>query len=337
MCKVGPRESTNLSAKGDSMEADERYIGVDVSASELVVGVLPTGEVWHFANDPEGILELRTRVGELSPVLIVMEASGGFESGVAGELVDAGMPAVVINPRQTREFARATGRLAKTDTIDALALARFGQAVQPQVRPLPGKKEKELRALVDRRRQVVDMITAERNRRPKATPYVRQQIEQHIVWLQSQLDDLGKDLDQFIKSSPTWRAKDDLLQSVPGIGDVSSSVLLVELPELGQLNRKEIACLVGVAPHNRDSGTFRGKRSVWGGRANVRSALYMATLVACRFNPVIRAFYGRMCEAGKPKKVALVASMRKLLTILNVIVRDQSPWDPSRHLQYTIS
>ena len=319
------------------MEADERYIGVDVSASELVVGVLPAGEVWQVANDPEGISELRRRIGELSPSLIVMEASGGYESGVAGELVDAGMPAVIINPRQTREFARATGRLAKTDTIDALTLARFGQAVQPQVRPLPGKKEKELRALVDRRRQIVDMITAERNRRPKATPYVRQQIEQHIAWLQSQLDDLGDDLDQFIKSSPTWRAKDDLLQSVPGVGDVSSRVLLVELPELGQLNRKEIACLVGVAPHNRDSGTFRGKRSVWGGRGNVRSALYMATLVACRFNPVIRAFYERLCEAGKPKKVALVASMRKLLTILNVIVRDQSPWDPSRHLQYTIS
>ena len=319
------------------MEADDRYIGVDVSASELVVGVLPAGEVWQVSNDPEGISELRTRVGELSPVLIVMEASGGYESGVAGELVDAGMPAVVINPRQTREFARSTGRLAKTDKIDALVLARFGQAVQPEVRPLPGKKEKELRALVDRRRQIVDMITAERNRRPKATPYVRRQIEQHIVWLQSQIDDLGDDLDQFIKSSPAWRAKDDLLQSVPGVGDVSSRVLLVELPELGQLNRKEIACLVGVAPHNRDSGTFRGKRSVWGGRAHVRSALYMATLVACRFNPVIKAFYGRLCEAGKPKKVALVASMRKLLTILNVIVRDQSPWDPSRHLQYTIS
>ena len=316
------------------MEDDKCYVGIDVSAAELVVGVLPTGEVWQVANDPEGISELRTRVGELSPALIVMEASGGYEARVAGELIDAGMPAVIINPRQTREFARATGRLAKTDRIDALALSRFGQAVQPEVRPLRGKKEKELRALVDRRRQIVDMITAERNRRPKATPYVRQQIEQHIVWLQSQLDDLGDDLDQVIKSSPIWRTKDDLLQSVPGVGDVSSRVLLVELPELGQLNRKEIACLVGVAPHNRDSGTFRGKRSVWGGRTHVRSALYMATLVACRFNPVIRAFYGRLCEAGKPKKVALVASMRKLLTILNVMVRDQSPWDPSRHLRH---
>ena len=178
------------------------------------------------------------------------------------------------------------------------------------------------------------MITAERNRCPKATPYVRRQIERHIAWLQSQLDDLGEDLDQIIKSSPIWQARDDLLQSVPGVGAVSSGVLLVELPELGQLNRKEIASLVGVAPHNRDSGTFRGKRSVWGGRANVRSALYMATLVACRFNPVIKAFYDRLCEAGKPKKVALVASMRKLLTILNVIVRDQSPWDPTRHLEH---
>ena len=316
------------------MKDDKCYVGIDVSAAELVVGVLPTGEVWQVTNDPEGVSELRRRVGELSPALIVLEASGGYESGVVGELADAGMPVVVINPRQPREFARSTGRLAKTDTIDALSLARFGQAVQPPVRPLPGKKEKELRALVDRRRQLVAMITAERNRCPKATPYVRRQIERHIAWLQSQLDDLVEDLDHIIKSSPIWQARDDLLQSVPGVGAVSSSVLLVELPELGQLNRKEIACLVGVAPHNRDSGTFRGKRSVWGGRANVRAALYMATLVACRFNPVIKAFYDRLCEAGKPKKVALVASMRKLLTILNVIVRDQSPWDPTRHLEH---
>ena len=330
---MGQRESTNLSAMGDSMEDDKRYIGVDVSSSELVVGVLPTGEVWQVANDPEGISALIRRVGEFSPGLIVLEASGGYEAEVAGELTDAGMPVVVINPRQTREFARATGRLAKTDTIDALALARFGQAVKPPVRPLPGESQKELRALIDRRRQIVGMITAERNRLPKATVYVRRQIEQHIAWLKMQLDDLGKDLDQFIKASPIWRARDDLLQSVPGIGPVASSVLLVELPELGRLNRKEIASLVGVAPHNRDSGRYRGKRSVWGGRAHVRSALYMATLVACRYNPVIKAFYRRLCEAGKPKKVALVASMRKLLTILNVMVRDQSSWDPSRHLQ----
>ena len=317
------------------MEADERYIGVDVAASELVVGVLPTGEVWQVANDPGGISELKDRVVELSPALIVLEASGGYEAEVAGELTDAGMPVVVINPRQTREFARSTGRLAKTDTIDALALARFGQAVKPEVRPLPKKSEKELRALVDRRRQIVGMITAERNRLPKATVYVRRQIERHIAWLQMQQDDLGRDLDQLIKSSPIWRARDDLLRSVPGIGPVASSVLLVGLPELGRLNRKEIASLAGVAPHNRDSGRFRGKRSVWGGRAHVRSALYMATLVACRYNPVIRAFYRRLCGAGKPKKVALVASMRKLLTILNVMVRDQSSWDSTRHLRFS--
>lgn len=317
------------------MEADERYIGVDVAASELVVGVLPTGEVWQVANDPGGISELKDRVVELSPALIVLEASGGYEAEVAGELTDAGMPVVVINPRQTREFARSTGRLAKTDTIDALALARFGQAVKPEVRPLPKKSEKELRALVDRRRQIVGMITAERNRLPKATVYVRRQIERHIAWLQMQQDDLGRDLDQLIKSSPIWRARDDLLRSVPGIGPVASSVLLVGLPELGRLNRKEIASLAGLAPHNRDSGRFRGKRSVWGGRAHVRSALYMATLVACRYNPVIRAFYRRLCGAGKPKKVALVASMRKLLTILNVMVRDQSSWDPTSHLRFS--
>ena len=310
------------------METDNRYIGVDVSSSELVVGVLPTGEVWQVANDPEGFSVLTRRLGALSPALIVLEASGGYEAEVAGELTDAGMPVVVINPRQTREFARSSGRLAKTDTIDAMALARFGQAVNPPVRPLPTQSEKELRALIGRRRQIVGMITAERNRLPKATVYVQRQIEKHIAWLQTQLEDLGKDLDRLIESSPVWRARDDLLQSVPGVGPVASSVLLAELPELGCLNRKEIACLVGVAPHNRDSGRFRGKRSVWGGRSHVRSALYMATLVASRYNPAIKAFYGRLCEAGKPKKVALVASMRKLLTILNAMLKNHTAWNP---------
>ena len=310
------------------METDNRYIGVDVSSSELVVGVLPTGEVWQVANDPEGFSVLTRRLGVLSPALIVLEASGGYEAEVAGELADAGMPVVVINPRQTREFARSSGRLAKTDAIDAMALARFGQAINPPVRPLPTQSEKELRALIGRRRQIVGMITAERNRLPKATVYVRRQIEQHIAWLQTQLEDLGKDLNRLIESSPVWQARDDLLQSVPGVGPVASSVLLAELPELGCLNRKEIACLVGVAPHNRDSGRFRGKRSVWGGRSHVRSALYMATLVASRYNPAIKAFYGRLCEAGKPKKVALVASMRKLLTILNAMLKNHTAWNP---------
>ena len=240
---------------------------------------------------------------------------------------------MVVNPRQPREFARATGRLAKTDTIDAIMLARFGEAVKPAVRPMPGESERELRALIARRRLIVEMIAAERNRRFKATAYVRKQIELHIAWLKTQLDDLNRDLVDLIASSPVWRVKDDLLQTVLGVGPVASSVLLGELPELGRLNRRQIASLVGVAPHNRDSGKFRGKRSVWGGRAQVRSALYMATLVATRFNPAVKAFYRRLCEAGKPKKVALTACMRKLLTILNVMIRNRVVWDPNRSQQ----
>ena len=313
------------------MEADKTYVGVDVSSSELVLGILPSGEVWEAANDPEGIAALRNRVEALEPTLAVLEASGGSEVLVAGELAAAGVPVAVVNPRQVRDFARATGRLAKTDAIDAVVLARFGEAIKPPVRPLPGESEQELRALIARRCQVVGMITAERNRLPKATVYVQPGINQHIAWLEGQLSDLNEELERFIQSSPLWQAKDHLLRSVPGVGPVASTVLLVHLPELGRLNRKEIASLVGVAPHNRDSGRFRGKRSVWGGRAQVRSALYMATLVATRFNPVIKAFYTRLCEAGKPKKVALTASMRKLLTILNVMVRDQAHWDPTRH------
>ena len=315
------------------MESGEVYIGVDVSSSEFVVGVLPTGELWKVANDSEGIASLKQRVEALRPTRIVLEATGGYETRVAAELFDAGLPVSVVNPRQVREFARATGRLAKTDTIDALMLARFAEAVKPPVRKLPGEAERKLRGLVARRRQVVGMITAERHRLSKAPMAVKPGIRQHITWLNSELDDLDEHLDSLIKSSPMWRPKVNLLRSVPGIGPVASTMLLVHLPELGQLNRRQIASLVGVAPHNRDSGTFRGRRSVWGGRGHVRSALYMATLVATRFNPVIKAFYTRLCEAGKPKKVALTASIRKLLTILNVIMRDQTPWDPTKHTQ----
>ena len=313
------------------METGNRFIGVDVSASELVIGVWPTGDSWEVANSPEGISAVRRQMESLSPEMIVMEASGGYESKVVAELTHAGLPVVIVNPRQSREFARATGRLAKTDTIDAIMLARFGEAVRPEVRPLPSESDRQLRALIARRRHTVEMIAAERNRRSMATPSVRTYIDRHIAWLKAQLDDLNGDLVDLIASSPVWKGKDDLLQTVPGVGPVASSVLVAELPELGCLNRKQIASLVGVAPHNRDSGNFRGERSVWGGRAHVRSALYMATLVATRFNPAIRAFYRRLCEAGKPKKVALTASMRKLLTILNVMLRDHVAWDPTRH------
>ena len=313
------------------MESTKVYVGVDVSSSELVVGVYPSEEVWETSNDAGGIAKLRERVCGLEPALVVLEASGGIEAPVAGELSEAGLGVVVINPRQVRDFARATGRLAKTDAIDALVLAQFAEAVKPPVRPLPTEAEQALRALMARRRQLVAMITSERNRLPKATAHVRPGIEEHIAWLKVRLDDLNNDLHRLIESSPLWRAKDLLLQSVPGVGPVASSTLLTHLPELGQLNRKEIASLVGVAPHNRDSGRFRGKRTVWGGRAPVRTVLYMATLAATRYNPVVQAFYTRLCESGKPKKVALTAAMRKLLTILNVMAREQKPWDPSQH------
>ena len=313
------------------MSKEDVYVGIDVSLTHLDVGVWPQGEAWQTPNAPEGYCALTDRLTTLSPTLVVMEATGGIESVAAGELVAAGMPVAVVNPRQVREFARSTGRLAKTDAIDAVMLARFGEAIKPEARPLPGEDEQELRGLVARRRQIVGMITSERNRRPRTIRVVRSQIEEHIAWLERQLGDLNEELDRIIQASPLWRVKDDLLKSVPGVGPVASSVLLAQLPELGRLNRKEVASLVGVAPHNRDSGRFRGNRTVWGGRAAVRAALYMATLVATRFNPVIKVFYTRLCEAGKPKKVALTASMRKLLTILNVIVRDQTYWDPTRH------
>ena len=259
----------------------------------------------------------------------MLEATGGLESAVAGELVAAGLEVTVVNPRQVRDFARATGRLAKTDAIDAGMLARFGEAVQPEARALPDAQTQELRGLVARRRQVVAMLTAECNRLPRATKRVRPQIKSHIAWLRRQLDSLDQELAALVQTSPLWRARENLLSSVPGIGPVTATCLLAELPELGRLNRKQIAALVGVAPHNRDSGTYRGKRSVWGGRAPVRASLYMATLVATRFNPVIKIFYDRLCAAGKPKKVALTACMRKLLTILNRMLNTQSPWKPT--------
>ena len=234
----------------------------------------------------------------------------------------------MVNPRQVRDFARATGKLAKTDSLDAQVLALFAERVHPAIRPLADEALKELRALTARRRQLLEMITQEKNRLRMASPRVHGQLREHIKWLEQCLKELDEDLTDFIGSSPLWRAKDDLLRSTPGVGPVLSSTLLADLPELGTLNRRQIAALVGVAPLNRDSGTLRGKRTVWGGRAQVRTTLFMATLVSTRFNPVIRTFYQRLCTAGKPKKVALTACMRKLLTILNVMVRYDDHWNP---------
>ena len=305
------------------------YVGIDVARDRLDVSVGGEGKAWQVGNDAAGIGALRERLVELEPMGIVLEATGGLERALVAALGAAELPVSVVNPRQVRDFARATGRLAKTDVIDAGLLARFGEALKPEVRPLPDAQTQALRGMVARRRQVVEMLTAERNRVPQATPWVRRQLQRHIAGLRRQLAALDREVATLIQASPVWRARDNLLRSVPGIGTVTASLLVAALPELGRLNRKQIAALVGVAPHNRDSGSYRGKRSVWGGRAPVRASLYMAALVATRFNPVIKTFYARLCAAGKPKKVALTACMRKLLTILNRMLHTQSPWNPA--------
>jgi transposase len=259
---------------------------------------------------------------------VVLEASGGLEVHIASSLVTAGVPVAVINPRQVRDFAKALGRLAKTDVLDAQVLAMFADMVRPTPRPLPDDQTRILSGLLARRRDLVAMLVAEKNRLPRATPMACRSIQAHISWLKQELKDLDQDLGDTLRQSPIWREKEDLLRSVPGVGKVLSITLLAELPELGSLGRHQIAALVGVAPMNRDSGTLRGKRTVWGGRAPVRAALYMATLVATRFNPVIRTFYLRLCAAGKPKKLALTACMRKLLVILNAMINHRCPWSP---------
>ena len=272
--------------------------------------------------------QLVKRLGEISPKLIVLEATGGLERLAVAALAGASLPVVAVNPRQVRDFAKAAGQLAKTDAIDAAVLALFAERMRPQIRPLRDEETQELEALVVRRRQVVDMLTAEKNRLIAAPPSkrVRTAIGKTIKWFQKQLEEIDRDLDDAVKGSPIWREKDDLLQSVPGVGKVLSRTLLSLVPELGTLGKKQLAALVGVAPLNWDSGKQRGRRCVWGGRAHVRAVLYMGALVAARFNPVIRAFHARLVASGKLPKVALVACMRKLLTILNAIVRDRTPW-----------
>lgn len=307
------------------------YVGVDVAKDWLDVAQRPEGAPWRVSNDERGIAALVERLVQLRPALVVLEATGGMEMPVVGALVVAQLPTAVVNPRQVREFARATGRLAKTDAIDAQVLAQFGEAVRPELRPFPDAATQELSALLARRRQLVGMLTAEKNRLRTAAKAVRADVQEHIRWLERRLSDLDGQLAQSIRSSPSWRELDNLLKSTPGVGPVLSVTLLAELPELGTLGRKEIAALVGVAPLNWDSGHLRGKRRVWGGRSRVRAALYMAALVAARRNPVLRAFYERLVEAGKPKKVALTACMHKLLTILNAMIRHRTPWSVEHH------
>jgi transposase len=266
------------------------------------------------------------QVSQLRPTRIVLEATGGLERPLLRALVDAALPAIVVNPRQVRDFAKATGRWAKTDALDAQVLARFAEVIQPEVRALPDPQTEELAALLARRRQVLAMQRAEQNRLDRTPARVRKRIEAHLRWLHAELARLDEDLDDRIQQSPVWRDREDLWQSVPGIGPVMSRTVLAELPELGLLNRKQIAALVGVAPFNRDSGRLRGQRTIWGGRASVRTALYLATLVATRWNPMIRQFYQRLRAAGKAPKVAPVAAMRKLLTILNAMVHHGTRW-----------
>jgi transposase len=302
------------------------FAGIDVSKQWLDVGQFPDGAHRRVRNDEEGFGTLLEMLQALEPELVVLEATGGLESHVSAFLTAHGLPVAVVNPRQVREFARATGRLAKTDTIDAQVLARFAEAVRPQVRWLPDAEARELRELVSRRQQLLEMLTMEKNHRQNVSSVVKPGLEAHIAWLSDEIAAVEKHVEQVIKASPVWRERDELYRSVPGVGPVLSSTLLAGLPELGHLNRKEIAALVGVAPLNRDSGLFRGRRSVWGGRAAIRAVLYMAALVATRRNSHIRAFHQRLIAAGKPGKVAVVACMRKLLTTLNAIARSSTPW-----------
>jgi transposase len=302
------------------------FVGIDVAKDELVVAARPANESWVVPNDDNGIEPLVQRLRGVRPALVVLEATGGYERAVVAALAAAAVPLVVANPRQIRDFARATGQLAKTDRIDADTLALFAERVRPEPRPLADEATRALDAVLTRRRQVLEMLNAERNRLTHALPAIRRDLNQHIRWLERRLRDVDHDLDQMIQASPVWRAKENLLRSAPGVGPIVSRTLIGDLPELGTLNRKQIAALVGVAPMARDSGTLRGKRLVYGGRAPVRAALYMAALVASRRNPAIRAFYQRLIAAGKPPKLALTACMRKLLTILNAMMKTETAW-----------
>lgn len=314
------------------MSSSPCYVGIDVAKDHLDVALRPAEESWIVANETDGLETLIRRLKPAEPRLVVLEATGGYEVPVAAALSTAEIPVAVVNPRQVRDFAKATGQLAKTDRIDAATLALFAERVRPEPRPLPDPVGEELRALVARRRQLLEMLGAEQNRLRHATaPSVEKGIQKHVRWLKRQLEDVDDDLQRAVRNSPLWRGKDDLLQSVPGIGPVTSRTLLAELPELGRLNRREIAALVGVAPLNRDSGRWRGRRFVWGGRAAVRNTLYMAALTASRHNPVIRAFYERLVDRGKPHKVALTACMRKLIVILNAMAKTSQSWNPDLH------
>jgi transposase len=311
------------------MQQEGQFVGIDVSSKGLDVAWHGSEAVWSTGNDEMGIKELVQQLRGKHIALIVMEATGGYEAGLAAALTLAKQPLAVVNARQVRDFARATGKLAKSDVIDARVLAHFAQAVRPEPRPVADEQTQALEQVVSRRRQVQGMLTAERNRLRLCQGAMRDRVQAHIDWLETDLKGLERQMRDQLRKSPVWREKEKLYRQIPGVGPVLSATLLAELPELGQLSHKEVAALVGVAPFNRDSGKWRGKRSIWGGRAAVRAVLYMAAMSAKRWNPVIRAFYQRLTAAGKPHKVALTACMRKLLVILNAIARDSSHWDPA--------
>jgi transposase len=302
------------------------FVGIDVAKAQLDIAVRPSGERWAVPNDAAGVVTLVERLQALHPTLIVLEATGGLERIATAALATAGLPVVIVNPRQARDFARATGQWAKTDALDARALAHFADVIRPTPRPLPDTQTQELRALLSRRQQLIGMRTAEQNRLAGTSERLTQDIEAHIAWLNARIATLDADLETMLRASPLWRENDDLLQSVPGVGPVCARTLLLELPELGTLTRQQIAALVGVAPLNCDSGTLRGRRTIWGGRAHVRTVLYMGTLVATRFNPQIKVFYQRLLAAGKRKKVALTACMHKLVTMLNAMLKHRTSW-----------
>ncbi len=310
-----------------NQKSSERFIGIDISKDRLDIADSITRETWQAANDESGIKGLVERLTPLNPVLIVMEATGGLEILLASALVAGRLPVAVVNPRQVRDFAKATGKLAKTDAIDARVLTHFAGAVRPEVRKVKDEEALELSALVTRRRQLVGMLATEKTRLQQAPKWIRKDIKDHIQSLKKRLSKIDRELSKTIKNSSVWRENDQIIQSIPGAGPVLSVSVLAGVPELGTLNRRQIAALVGVAPLNRDSGKFCGRRCIWGGRANVRAALYMAAVSAMRHNPVIRAFYNRLIEKGKVFKVAITACMRKLLTILNTMIKNRTSWN----------
>jgi transposase len=303
------------------------FVGIDVAKDSMEIAIHGDKGHWEYANNEEGLTNLKARMKRLSPQLIVLEATGGYEVTVAAELQDSGFPVAVMNPRRIREFAKSVGILAKTDILDARVIARYAATVQPPPRVLPQEEVKRLNAIMMRRRQVIAMLTAEKNRLHKADPAVKHRVQGHVAWLEQELEDINKELKQMVAENPEWQEKDAIIQSVPGVGPNLSITLLADFPELGQLNRKQIAALGGVAPFNRDSGTMRGKRTIWGGRDVVRTAIYMSVFVAIRFNPLLKAYFERLRAAGKPYKVAMVACMRKLLCILNAMLKNHTGWN----------